>query len=635
MRYIRTLFAILFFLLCSSIPFTYAETEQRIALVIGNSAYSSFPLKNPVNDATDMAATLTKLGFSVTLKKDTNKRDMLDAIEEFGNNLKKGGVGLFYYAGHGVQFSGVNYLLPIGARINKEKDVEFEAVNAGRILAEMEIANNGLNIVILDACRDNPFGKSFRSSSRGLAIVTNAPTGTFISYSTGAGQVARDGDGRNSPYTSALIKYMQEPGVPINDVFMNVRQKLSKDSGQVPWELSSLVGKFYFQPSAVTQATATTPNVDYEAEKRKIDAERERLRQEQELEDQRNALEKQRLEKAKEGIAKKKALAEEQRRLDEERARLEAGQETATVKAPPKPKKTREAKKAKSARTKTVAMSKIPQKEGIKGGGRFVDNGDGTVTDTETGLMWAVKDNRSDINWKVAKYYCENIRLGGFTDWRMPTKDELASLYDKSLSGHQVSCSTSSTPKTPYQIQLSCYYVWASDIWGTSAAHFNLESGGWDWLPQSYSNLTRALPVRSLKEQRRFISNGDGTVTDTTTGLMWAAKDNGSDINWSDAKGYCENYRGGGYTDWRMPTLDELETLYDDSFKGYKPKDCRPPCMDIKVPNHIQLYSGFVYSSDSIEPKYAYYFIFTSGKRDWRYKSYNVTVRALPVRNAK
>jgi uncharacterized caspase-like protein len=164
-----------------------AATEQRIALVIGNSACSSGPLKNPVNDATDMAAMLKKLGFTVTLLKNARMQGMEEAIEELGNRLKRGGVGLFYYAGHGVQVSGVNYLLPVGVKINKESDVRFQAVDASRVLAEMENANNGLNIVILDACRDNPFGKTFRSASRGLAIVSSAPVGTFISYSTGAG----------------------------------------------------------------------------------------------------------------------------------------------------------------------------------------------------------------------------------------------------------------------------------------------------------------------------------------------------------------------------------------------------------------------------------------------------------------
>jgi len=230
-----------------------AATEQRIALVIGNGAYSSGSLKNPVNDATAMAVALKRAGFTVMLKKNANLQEMVEAIEVFGNILKRGGVGLFYYAGHGVQVSSINYLLPISAKINKETDVRFQAVDAGRVLAEMENANNGLNIVILDACRDNPFGKSFRSASRGLAIVANAPSGTFISYSTGAGQVASDGEGKNSPYTKALLENIAKPGLTINKVFMNVRSKVKKETGQVPWELSSLEGDFFFVPGNAKQ----------------------------------------------------------------------------------------------------------------------------------------------------------------------------------------------------------------------------------------------------------------------------------------------------------------------------------------------------------------------------------------------
>ncbi len=305
MIYIRILSFFLVFFLVSLTPVAQAAPEKRIALVIGNSAYSFGPLKNPVNDAADMAALLKKLGFSVTLKKNANIQEMIEAIEDFGNTLKKGGVGLFYYAGHGVQVSGVNYLLPISARINKESDIRFQAVDTGRVLAEMENANNGLNIVILDACRDNPFGKSFRSASRGLAIVNNAPTGTFISYSTGAGQVARDGEGRNSPYTSALLHFMQEPGIPITDVFIKARQKLRKETGQIPWELSSLEGSFYFASKGAVTAASGTAQDDLEAERRALAEEKARLQKEKDL------------------LEQKQALAEERKRLEEQRKLLE------------------------------------------------------------------------------------------------------------------------------------------------------------------------------------------------------------------------------------------------------------------------------------------------------------------------
>jgi formylglycine-generating enzyme required for sulfatase activity len=240
-----------------------AATEQRLALVIGNGSYETGPLRNPANDATDMASALKSLGFEVILKKNVRHQEMEEAVESFGKHLRRGGVGLFYYAGHGVQVGGVNYLLPIGAKINKESDVKHQSVSAEKVLDEMAEANNGLNIVLLDACRDNPYARSIRSASRGLAIISSAPEGTFISYATGPGQTAKDGEGRNSPYTAALLKNIKKPGLPIEKVFKQVRVELSRQK-QTPWELSSLKGEFYFRPgkeeeAAPSQETETPP----------------------------------------------------------------------------------------------------------------------------------------------------------------------------------------------------------------------------------------------------------------------------------------------------------------------------------------------------------------------------------------
>jgi len=224
-----------------------SATEKRIALVIGNGAYKSDPLRNPVNDATDIADALEGLGFSVSLKIDADQRNMKQAIRAFGKRLRKGGIGLFYFAGHGVQVRGINYLIPIGVRIESEADVEYEAVDAGRVLAQMEEAENSLNIIILDACRDNPFARSFRSSSSGLAKM-DAPTGSILAYATAPGSIASDGPGRNGLYTSALLKHMMTPGLEIGRLFRQVRIDVLSSSGekQVPWEASSLTGDFYF-----------------------------------------------------------------------------------------------------------------------------------------------------------------------------------------------------------------------------------------------------------------------------------------------------------------------------------------------------------------------------------------------------
>jgi len=243
------------------------STERRIALVIGNGAYTSAPaLKNPPNDARDMAATLKALGFEVTSGINVNQRDFKRLIREFGVSLKTGGSGLFYYAGHGVQSRGRNFLIPIDADIQSEAEVEDSGVDVNLVLNFMDDAQNGLNIVILDACRNNPFGRSFRSAENGLAQI-DAPTGTLIAYATAPGRVAADGTGENGLYTAELLKQMRVPGLSVTEMFMHVRAEVMKQtaSKQVPWEASSLVGTFYFSNPTKTKAgsqsnSAAEPN---------------------------------------------------------------------------------------------------------------------------------------------------------------------------------------------------------------------------------------------------------------------------------------------------------------------------------------------------------------------------------------
>ncbi|MBC7910313.1 MAG: caspase family protein [Pyrinomonadaceae bacterium] len=220
---------------------------KRIALVIGNGAYATSPLKNPPNDATDMAKSLSNVGFTVEHGINLTQRQMKAMIREFGQKLKAGGQGLFYFAGHGVQLKGRNYLIPVDAEITSESDVEDQGVDAALVLGLMDEAGNGLNVVILDACRNNPFARSFRSTTNGLAQV-DAPTGTLVAYSTAPGKVARDGTGRNGAYTAQLLKQISVPGLPIEEVMKRVRANLKQltNGEQVPWESSSLVGDFYF-----------------------------------------------------------------------------------------------------------------------------------------------------------------------------------------------------------------------------------------------------------------------------------------------------------------------------------------------------------------------------------------------------
>ncbi len=246
------------------------NNESRVALVIGNSNYASAPLKNPVNDANAVAGALRQLGFDVIARTDVDLRAMQQAVREFSRKIQNGAVGLFYYAGHGMQTGGRNFLIPIGAQIEAEGDVVLEGLDLNSVLEQMGGAQNRLNIVILDACRNNPFTRSFRSASQGLAQV-NAPAGTFIAYATAPGQTASDGKGQNGLYTQELLANMRAPGLPIEEVFKRVRVGVKQQSGgvQIPWDASSLEGSFFFVPGAPgaaappAVAAATQPQPTY------------------------------------------------------------------------------------------------------------------------------------------------------------------------------------------------------------------------------------------------------------------------------------------------------------------------------------------------------------------------------------
>lgn len=235
-----------------------AFAAQRIALIIGNSTYeNTSPLRNAVNDAELMAETLGLLGFEVTLVTEADRRQMARDILDFGRSLSRAGpdsVGLFYYAGHGVQAHGTNYLIPLQSQVDTEADLEIEAIDANWVLSQMDEAANGLNIVILDACRNNPYQGSFRSGTRGLARL-DAPAGSLIAYSAAPGQTAVDGEGKNSPYTRSLADAMRQPGVELLQVFRRVRVDVESETAgrQTPWEEQSLRTDFFFVPPVAEQ----------------------------------------------------------------------------------------------------------------------------------------------------------------------------------------------------------------------------------------------------------------------------------------------------------------------------------------------------------------------------------------------
>lgn len=249
-------------LLLGALKFLSAAEQIRNALVIGNSGYSGSPLKNPVNDARAMERALNQLGFKVTLATDVkNYQGMVKLIRDFGLELQKGGVGLFYYAGHGVQMAGRNYLIPTQADIRKEGDVELEAVDLDRVLNEMQYARNDINIIILDACRDNPYAATFRSSQRGLATITRSVPDCLIAFATQPNGVALDGEGNNGIFTEELLKNISTPGLSITQIMMRTRNGVRQrtQDAQLPWETNLLSDDFYLTEAPKTSQPVQTP----------------------------------------------------------------------------------------------------------------------------------------------------------------------------------------------------------------------------------------------------------------------------------------------------------------------------------------------------------------------------------------
>lgn len=224
--------------------------EARVALVIGNSDYRSAPLDNPANDASDLAAALEKQGFNVLVRENVGERGLKEAVDVFAKYLQKGGIGLFFFAGHGVQLKDQNFLLPVDVGFDSEADVSFKSVSAEYVLSRMAEAGNRINIVILDACRNNPLQASRKTISKGLGVmnVGRAEKGTFIAYATSPGSTAADGTGRNGLYTKHLLRSLETQDSDIDRVFGRVRTGVVQDTNgeQVPWTSSSVIGSFYF-----------------------------------------------------------------------------------------------------------------------------------------------------------------------------------------------------------------------------------------------------------------------------------------------------------------------------------------------------------------------------------------------------
>ena len=414
-----------------------AKQEQRLALLIGNSNYiHGGSLDNPVNDVRAIKRALEGLGFTVMKYENCSQKTMKRAMDKFGRKLKGRDVGLFFYAGHGVQVNGHNYLLPADAKLDTEHDAEYDCVRADRVLAKMEGAGSKTNIVILDACRNNPFERSWRRGTGGTGLAfMNAPSGSLIAYSTAPGKTALDGRGQNSPYTSALLQHISTPNITVIQMFQRVRSTVRKQSSykQTPWESTSLGGDFYF----------TTEGGDnrFSQELAKFEKERREF---------------------------------EQMKLKFQREKQKSqGQKFHVASVPEKPSSSRPT-------SSTLNATQNPR--------IYVARTNGIVRDTKTGLEWvAGPDN--DTSPEEAKAWVGSLNIDG-GGWRMPTLDELEGLFKKGAGDRNM---------TPL-LKTTGWWVWSTPLVEKVTRIFGFTSGVRSNTFNYDSRNCRAFAVRSRSD---------------------------------------------------------------------------------------------------------------------------------------
>lgn len=378
---------------------------KRVALVIGNGAYHETPLLNPANDANDMARSLQSLGFDIVKAIDADLRSMHDALDIFCSKIKRGDVALFFYAGHGVQVQGENYLLPIKSRIRSIKDVRYEALQVGRVLDRLEELKS-MNIIILDACRNNPLGRGFkRSVERGLAVVARKPEGSILAFATAPGKTAADGSGRNGLFTEAVLRHMKTPGLDIEKLFKIVRVDVKQKSfgKQVPWSESSLTEDFYLGKVSIATVRRTSQTTETIAQPIPGVTNTEALFW-QSIKDTNNAaMYEAYLNRYPNGVFS-----------DLARIRINELTETKEVPAP----------------ISTQDMNEIGRDE------NYISYDNGIVFCLETGLQW-VKGEDKPTSQNSAKKWAKSLDVDG-GGWRLPKISELKTLYNEDQSKYNM-----------------------------------------------------------------------------------------------------------------------------------------------------------------------------------------------------
>ena len=490
-----------------------AGAVTRTALVIGNGNYKgATALQNPVNDALDMAEALRDLGFEVICKVDAGREEMDAAVQDFFRKLNRAQAGFFYYAGHGMQIDGINYLLPVDIRVSSSGDVKHRAIKMDWILSKMEDSGSDVNIVVLDACRDNPF-RGFRGTGNGLAPIQGV-RGSFIAYATSPGSVARDGRGRNGLYTSHLLRNIKKPGLTVEEVFREVRKQVAAETNdkQIPWDSSSLMGEFFIAGGG---AGDSAERMRFQEEQARIEKERREL---------------------------------EELRAEIERKQRESQQQRIEVASVPQ--------RPPSSRHSSSSSSIVDRD------GAYVAYANGIVKDTSTGLEWKAGPD-TYMTWDEARSWVQS--LGG--DWRMPTTDELAGLYNKGKGDRNM---------TPL-LKTTGWWVWSGETKGSSiACYFYFSAGFAGWDGRNSSRNIRAFAVRSQIGEDTTIRRKSNSALDTR-GVIATGSRHGS------YSGYSANPKQA--IDGKISSWHNMQYSPDDPPKSHRENFWGP----ISIPAWLQL----------------------------------------------
>jgi hypothetical protein len=438
----------LIMLVCAVTLFSHASAaERRIALVIGNAAYGEKPLRNPVNDAADLAAALKRMGFEVMERKNRSADQLRGDLSDFQDKLSPGAVGLFYFAGHGVQAGrGQNYLLPVGVAYKRERDAEAYGLEVGSVLRRMEDSGAALSLVILDACRDSPLPPEGRSTaSRGLSRM-EAPSGSMIAFATAPGSIADDNStGRNGLYTQHLLAAIENPGIRLEDVFKRVRRGVEKDSNrrQSPEEIMKLTSDepFYFKggPGVQVASVRAEPTGNPSRSDPEEDAWQATI------------------------------------------SANTAGGYDAFLTEYPKGRYAGAARVARAGLQSAPVQQVVPTQAGQQRKEQ---------EEAARGPEWALSDNGSDVNWSEATNFCASKGTG----WKLPTSAELLSIYDPAQSN---ACYSGTTCHVSPRFHLTGPFFWTNEPSGSSNAfNVNLGNGARYAFPVEYGGGVRVLCVR-------------------------------------------------------------------------------------------------------------------------------------------